>query len=71
MSDAPITNDPRSLSLNSQEKKIFSLLSSSPKDIDEIIRITKLPTSVVSSTLLILEIRKVVKQLSGKRFVKA
>ncbi|MDQ1274011.1 MAG: processing protein [Planctomycetota bacterium] len=71
MSDVPITNDPRSLSLNSQEKKIFSLLSSSPKDIDEIIRITKLPTSVVSSTLLILEIRKVVKQLSGKRFVKA
>ncbi|CAG0942695.1 DNA processing protein DprA [Candidatus Brocadiaceae bacterium] len=71
MSDASITNDPRSLSLNSQEKKIFSLLSSSPKDIDEIIRIAKLPTSVVTSTLLILEIKKLVKQLSGKRFVKA
>ena len=65
------TNDPRSLLLNSQEKKIYSLLSSSPKDIDEIIRITKLPTSVVSSTLMILEIKKLVKQLSGKRFVKA
>ena len=69
--EVPMTNDPRSLMLNSQEKKIFSLLSSSPKDIDEIIRITKLPTSVVSSTLLILEIKKLVKQLSGKRFVKA
>ena len=70
-SDDSATNDPRSLSLNSQEKKIFSLLSSSPKDIDEIIRIAKLPTSVVSSTLMILEIKKLVKQLSGKRFVKA
>ncbi|NUO08277.1 MAG: DNA-protecting protein DprA [Candidatus Brocadia sp.] len=69
--EAPVTNDPRSLVLNSQEKKIFSLLSSSPRDIDEIIRIAKLPTSVVSSTLLILEIKKLVKQLSGKRFVKA
>lgn len=71
MSDVSITNDPRSLSLNSQEKKIFSLLSSSPQDIDEIIRIAKLPASVVTSTLLILEIKKLVKQLSGKRFVKA
>lgn len=71
IADTYVTNDPRSLSLNSQEKKIFSLLSSSPKDIDEIIRVAQLPTSVVSSTLMILEIKKLVKQLSGKRFVKA
>ena len=69
--DAPPTNDPRSLSLNSQEKKIFSFLSSSPKDIDEIIQLAGLPTSVVTSTLMILEIKKLVKQLSGKRFVKS
>lgn len=67
----PEVKDPRSITLNSQEKKIFSLLSSSPIDIDEIIQTTGLPTSVVSSTLMILEIRKLVKQLSGKRFVKA
>lgn len=66
-----VSTDPRSLALNSQEKKIFSLLSSSPKDIDEIIQMAKLPTSAVSSTLMILEIKKLVKQLSGKRFVKA
>lgn len=64
-------NDPRSLSLNSQEKKIFSLLSSNPRNIEEIIQTTGLPTSVVSSTLMILEIKKLIKQLSGKRFVKA
>jgi DNA processing protein len=69
--DTQPPNDPRSLSLNSQEKKIFSLLSSTPKDIDEIISLAGLPTSVVSSTLMILEIRNLVKQLSGKRFVKA
>ena len=69
--DEPETKDTRSITLNSQEKKIFSLLSSSPIDIDEIIQTTGLPTSVVSSTLMILEIRKLVKQLSGKRFVKA
>jgi len=70
-SDTQMTNDPRSLSLNSQEKKIFSLLSSNPKDIDEIIQLAGLPTSVVTSTLMILEIKKLVKQLSGKRFVKS
>ncbi|TVM03503.1 MAG: DNA-protecting protein DprA [Candidatus Brocadia sp. WS118] len=69
--EASVADDPRNLLLNSQEKKIFSLLSSSPRDIDEIIRITQLPTSVVTSTLLILEIKKLAKQLSGKRFVKA
>ena len=70
-SDTETTIDPRSLSLNSQEKKIFSLLSSSPRDIEEIIQTTDLPSSVVSSTLMILEIKKLVRQLSGKRFVKA
>lgn len=69
--DESETSDPRSLILNSHEKKIFSLLSSAPKDIDEIIQTTKLPPSIVTSTLMILEIKKLVKQLSGKRFVKA
>ncbi|MFQ5862990.1 MAG: DNA-processing protein DprA [Candidatus Brocadiales bacterium] len=63
--------DPRSLALNSQEKKIFSLLSSQPKTIDEITEESQLPASNVASTLMILEIRKLIKQLSGKRFVKA
>ncbi len=62
--------DPRSLALNSQEKKIFSLLSSQPKTIDEITEESQLPASNVASTLMILEIRKLAKQLSGKRFVK-
>ena len=63
--------DPRSLRLNGQEAKIFSILSSVPMGIDEIIGATRLPASVIASTLMILEIKKAVNQLSGKRFVKA
>lgn len=63
--------DIRSLSLNSQENKIFSLLSGTPKAIDEITTESGLPVSNVSSILMILEVKRLVKQLSGKRFVKA
>lgn len=62
--------DLRSLRLNGQEAKVFTVLSNFPMGIDEIITATKLPASVVASTLMILEIKKAVKQLSGKRFVK-
>ncbi len=62
--------DLRSLRLNGQEAKIYSVLSSFPLTIDEVIIASKLPASVVASTLMILEIKKAVKQLSGKRFVK-
>lgn len=68
--DGKEIKDPRSLRLNGQESKIFSILSSLPLGIDEIITATNLPASVVASTLMILEIKKAVKQLSGKRFVK-
>ncbi len=63
--------DIRSLSLNSQENKIFSLLSSTPMAIDEITTKSGLPASNVASILMILEVKRLVKQLTGKRFVKA
>lgn len=63
--------DPRSLALNTHEKKVFNLLGSQPKTIDEITEESGLPAPNVSSTLTVLEIRRLVKQLSGKRFVKA
>lgn len=65
------TQDPRSLAMNTNEKKVFALLSSTPKAIDQITQESGLPAANVSSTLTVLEIRKLVKQLSGKRFVKA
>lgn len=56
--------------LNPNEAKILSLLSSHPKTIDEITEASGLPTHVVSSNLTMLELKKLVKQLAGKRFVK-
>lgn len=56
--------------LNPNEEKILSLLSSHPKTIDEITEASGLPTHVVSSHLTMLELKKLVKQLAGKRFVK-
>ena len=71
ISDNKKIEDMRSLALNAQENKIFSLLSSTPKNIDEITLESGIPVSNVTSILLILEVRKLVKQLSGNRFVKA
>ncbi|GJQ60645.1 MAG: DNA-protecting protein DprA [Candidatus Scalindua sp. AMX11] len=70
ISDNKKVEDMRSLTLNSQENRIFSLLSSTPKNIDEITLKSGIPVSNVTSILLILEVRKLVKQLSGNRFVK-
>ncbi len=69
--DSTKVEDIRGLTLNSQENKIFSLLSSTPRGIDEIITRSGLPSSNVASILMILEVKRLVKQLSGKRFVKA
>ncbi|MFQ5965802.1 MAG: DNA-processing protein DprA [Candidatus Scalinduaceae bacterium] len=68
--DGKKIEDVRSLTLNSQENKVFALLSSMPVTIDEITVRSGLPASNVASILMILEVRRLVKQLSGKRFVK-
>ncbi|MFZ5948516.1 MAG: DNA-processing protein DprA [Stygiobacter sp.] len=51
------------------EEKIFNLLDSTPKHIDEIARLTNLSTSECLVHLLTLEFKGLVKQLPGKMFV--
>ncbi|MBI4555148.1 MAG: DNA-protecting protein DprA [Planctomycetes bacterium] len=69
--NSEIQTPPRhQLNLNPNEEKILSLLSSHPKTIDEITEASGLPTHVVSSNLTVLELKKLVKQLAGKRFVR-
>ncbi|MDA1137728.1 MAG: DNA-processing protein DprA [Planctomycetota bacterium] len=63
--------DPRALTLNSRERQIYETLSHDPLQVDDIIRMTGIPAPNVLSTLTILEVRRLVKQLAGKRFVKA
>jgi len=63
--------DARALVLNEREREIFELLDSSPLQIEAVIERTGLPASIVSSTLLTLEIRGLVRQLPGQSYVRA
>jgi DNA processing protein len=63
--------DLRSVSLNDLERRIFQALDREPVSVDDIISKTGLEASAVSATLLILEMKRLVTQLSGKRFAKS
>jgi len=64
------TYDPRVLALNERERRIYELLGSAPQHIDEVVSRTQLPPSIVSSTLLTLEIRGLIQRLAGNRYVR-
>ena len=57
--------------LDEQEQKIFGLLSAEEKDIEEIIMQSGLPAKEVSVVLLRLEVKRLIRQLPGKKFVRA
>ncbi len=71
---APITsrqgNLPETKGLTPEGQKIFDLLDSNPLHIDHLIQHSGLQTNLVSSLLLELELRELVKQLPGKMFIK-
>src|SRR6516225_9365904 len=58
------------LELTDHEQKVFGALDSEELSIDDIIRKCGLPSSAVSVALLSLEMKRLVKQLPGKMFVK-
>ncbi len=58
------------LNLSSEEQKIFKLLSLEPSHIDNIAKNGEVSTAQALSVLLSLELKGLVKQLSGKMFVK-
>jgi DNA processing protein len=68
--DEPV-KDLRSISLNDIERRVFEALDREPVSVDDIIDKTELDAAAVSSTLLILEMKRLVTQLSGKRFAKS
>jgi len=63
-------DDARALALNTRERQLFEMLTHSPRHIDSLIAETGLPVSIVSSTLLTLEVKGLVKQLTGSRYVR-
>jgi DNA processing protein len=58
------------LSLSENEQKVYDALSNETSNIDEVIRHSGLPSSAVSVALLGLEMKRLIRQLPGKMFVK-
>jgi DNA processing protein len=56
--------------LSEREKNIYNLIMNEPYHIDKIAQETNLTTSCALSTLLSLELKGFIKQLSGKMFVR-
>ena len=56
--------------LTDEEKRVYEAINSAETPIDQIAAKSDLPSGTVSSTLLRLELKRLVKQLPGKYFVK-
>jgi DNA processing protein len=58
------------LTLSDNEQKVYDTLSKEESTVDEVIRQSGLPASAVSVALLSLEMKRVIRQLPGKLFVR-
>ena len=58
------------IELSANEQKVYDTLDHEEIGIDDVIRKSGLPTSAVSVALLSLEMKRLIRQLPGKRFVK-
>jgi DNA processing protein len=56
---------------NSEERTLLALLSHDPRHVDEIIRDSGLPTTLVSSTLMVMELKGMIRQLGSMQYVLA
>ena len=56
--------------LSDEERRVYDAIEATETQIDEIATKSNLPSATVSSTLLALELKRLVKQLPGKYFVK-
>lgn len=65
-----LTKQKMDLELTEEEKTILSVLSHEREYIDRITKMTKLETATVSSTLSMLEIKGLVKNIGGQNYIK-
>jgi DNA processing protein len=56
--------------LSDEERRVYDAIDATETSIDDIAARSDLPSAAVSSTLLQLELKRLVKQLPGKYFVK-
>lgn len=69
--EAPLRlDDARVMALNPRERQIYEMLGAEPRHIDEVITEAELAPSIVSSTLLTLEIRGLVRRLPGQLYAR-
>lgn len=61
---------PQTLSLADKESLLYGIISADPLLLDEIIENTGLDPSSVLDTLLKLELKKLIRQLPGKQFIR-
>ena len=62
---------PGELKLNEQERSVLDATSVSPTDIDSIIAATGLPASRILATISVLEVRRLIRRVSGNQIVRA
>ncbi len=62
--------NPEKYSLSKEDQIIYKIISNEPMHIDEIIEISKLSASKVSEVLLNLELKDLIKEIEGKKFIK-
>jgi len=60
----------KNISLSHEESSILEFVSDRPVHIDDLIKSTSMRTSAAGSVLLELEMKKLIKQLPGKRYVR-
>ena len=63
--------DPRALTLNPQERRVYDVLDASPKSIDQIMDESKLSPANVASTLMVLEMKRLATQMPGQLYARA
>jgi DNA processing protein len=56
---------------NAEEGKLLALLSHEPRHIDELVRESGLPTNIVASTLMTMELKGMIRQVGGMQYVLA
>ncbi len=56
---------------NDEERALLALLNHEPRHIDDLIRESDLPTMTVTSTLMMMELKGMIKQVGSMQFVVA
>ncbi len=61
---------PAELQLNEQERIVLDAIGTEPTQIDQVVRATSLPVSRILATISVLEIRHLIRRLSGTEIVR-